>query len=103
MTTKTPTFDADKLAALAHLIEKLHRHSFAKLCVHLAAEEGMKLTPIRNGGGSSCRMAGITATSTSGDHGAVTNWANAARRQLLMFASDEAAAQPDGKIIEGPF
>ncbi len=94
MTTKTPTFDADKLTALAAEIEEKHRTRFMDLRARLETEEGMKLTPIRNGaGGSTCRMAGITATSTSGDHGAVTNWANAARRKLLEPEADVPAEE----------
>lgn len=92
MTAKKPNIDFDKLAALASEIEAKHRDVFMALRARLETEEGMKLTPIRNGaGGSTCRMAGITATSTSGDHGAVTNWANAARRRLLAHGSEQLA------------
>lgn len=87
-TTKA-ALDADKLTALAAEIEAKHRTHFTDLQHRLEAEEGMKLTAIRNGaGGSTCRMAGITATSTSGHHGAVTNWANAARRKLLAMEAE---------------
>lgn len=85
MTAKTTqALDADKLAALAAEIEEKNHRRFLDLRARLEAEEGMKLSPIRSGGGgSTCRMAGVTATSTAGDHGAVTNWAAAARRKVL--------------------
>ncbi len=86
---KKPDLDPDKLRELIAAIEG-GKHRFLDLCARLAAEEGMRLTKIRNGaGGSKCQMARITATSTAGDHGAVMNWAAAARRKLL-----ELDAQP---------
>lgn len=95
--TKKTDLNADKLHALAAEIEEKHKGQFLDLRARLEREEGMKLTPIRNGaGGSTCRMAGITATSTSGDHGAVTNWANAARRKVLELDAElplEASAE----------
>lgn len=83
-TKKTTALDLDRIRRLAARIEELHRSHFTDLVHQLETEERMVLTKVRNGaGGSTCRMAGITVTSTSGDHGAVTNWANAARRALL--------------------
>lgn len=96
MTKKTtPAPDADKLRELVAAIEA-GKHQFVDLCARLAAEEDMKLTTIRNGaGGSKCQMGGISATCTGGDHCAVMNWANAARRKLL-----ELAAQPQETATE---
>lgn len=87
--SKDTNLNADKLRQIAAEIEEKHKGQFLDLRARLEREERMKLTPIRNGsGGSTCRMAGITATSTSGDHGAVTNWANAARRKVLALDAE---------------
>lgn len=86
---KKPDLDAAKLRELVAVIED-GKHRFLDLCARLSAEEGMKLSNVTAGaGGSKCEMAGITAGSTAGDHGAVMNWAAAARRKLL-----ELDAQP---------
>ncbi|MGR3521926.1 MAG: hypothetical protein ACU0FT_04150 [Paracoccus sp. (in: a-proteobacteria)] len=88
---KKTEVDADKLRELVNTIET-GKHRFVDLCARLSAEEGMKLTKIRSGGGGSkCQMAGITAGSTAGDHGAVMNWAAAARRKLLELDAQATA------------
>ena len=87
--TKKAELDAAKLRGLAAEIEEKHKGQFLDLSSRLKLEEGMKLTKISGGaGGSKCSMAGITATSTSGDHGAVTNWANAARRKVMELEAE---------------
>lgn len=88
MTSKTE-LDAAKLRELAAEIELKHKGQFLDLRTRLEREEGMKLTQVKSGGGGSkCAMAGISATSTAGDHAAVTNWANAARRKALELEAD---------------
>lgn len=80
---KKGILDLDQLRRLSADIAENARGDFPALVKRLT-EEGMKLTKVRNGaGGSNCTLAGITASSTAGDHGAVTNWANAARRAIL--------------------
>lgn len=84
MATKKKTaaaLDLDRLRRLADEIEQLHRTHFTDLVARLKAEEGMKFTK-RQLGVTACIMAGITATNTAGERGALTNWANAARRAL---------------------
>lgn len=61
-------------------IDDLSRSRFAELKDRLGIAEGMKITD--NGHAKVVRMHGISASSTAGEHGAVTNWANAARRWL---------------------
>lgn len=89
---KATSPDPDQLRDLVAAIEA-GKHRFVDLCARLETEGGMKLTRIRNGaGGSKCSMAGITATCTGGDHCAVMNWANAARRKLLELGREPAEA-----------
>ncbi|AQS46538.1 hypothetical protein BMG03_01025 [Thioclava nitratireducens] len=76
-----PALDLDRLRRLADDIEALHRTHFLDLVARLEAEEGMKFSN-RAQGNTGCRMAGLSAVSTAGKHGALTNWANAARRAL---------------------
>lgn len=93
---KKAELDAAKLRSLAAEIEEKHRGQFLDLASRLKLEEGMKLTKVSGGaGGSKCTMAGITATSTAGDHSAVTNWANAARRKAIELDA-EIPAETEG-------
>jgi hypothetical protein len=82
-TTRKPAaaVDPDRLRRVVASIEDLHRTHFTDLVHRLETEEGMKLDSRREP--ASCKMHGITATSTAGVRGAVTNWAAAARRALL--------------------
>lgn len=80
-TTKKPATDPDRLRRIISAIETLHRTHFTDLVHLLETEEAMKLNSARDP--ASCKMHGITATSTAGVRGAVTNWAQAARRALL--------------------
>ena len=70
-----------RLRSLAADIEGLHRTHFSELVDRLTSEAGLIQSDI--GGAVQVKMAGIRAQSTAGLHGAVTNWANAARRKLL--------------------
>lgn len=61
-------------------------HLRAALIAELEASAGLSLA--FTSGTYRARMAGITATNTEGERGALKNWANAARRRLLAVGSE---------------
>ncbi|MCB2117923.1 MAG: hypothetical protein KDD95_16980 [Rhodobacteraceae bacterium] len=80
---KAPKPDAAKLRALAAEIDaKLNQHQ-NDLVHRLEAEEGAKIADDGPALGWSVTLAGIRATGTAGVRGALSNWANAARRAAL--------------------
>lgn len=75
--------DPDRLERLAGEIEEYrHGGGMTNLLTELLADEGAVFNDAP-GGGTRVALAGITASSTAGVHGAVMNWANAARRAVL--------------------
>lgn len=75
-----PGLDAARLRRLAALIEELKATRLADLVHRLETEEGAKIADKGPAAGWAVNLAGIRATGTSGQHGALSNWANAARR-----------------------
>jgi hypothetical protein len=75
---------AVKLRGLVSDIEgQMHHHLFSGLVDRLKAEERMRIGDTKGDGNIRVKLAGIEATSTSGQFGAMTNWLMAARRDLL--------------------
>lgn len=81
-----PKLDAARLTRLADRIEVMKATRLIDLIHELMTEE--KAGFGQRDGAYFVRMAGLTATGTAGEFGALTNWANAARRKVL---SGEAA------------
>lgn len=78
----TPALALDRLTRIAADIEALHRARFTDLVHRLETEEGLAFSD-GSMGEVVCKMAGVRAQSTAGRHGALTNWANKARRTVL--------------------
>ncbi|GGH36240.1 hypothetical protein SAMN05444007_108240 [Cribrihabitans marinus] len=74
--------DLARLRRLADELAEYGRGDLSNLVHRWEAEEGAKFDEAGTAG-SRIRLAGITATSTAGQRGAVTNWGQAARRALL--------------------
>jgi hypothetical protein len=80
------TDKAERLKQLAARIDDMIETRRIDLIHQLETEDGMKLTyKTTSGGIYTCRLAGITATATSGEAQALRNWAAAARRELLKL------------------
>lgn len=77
-----PAADAARLKALAARIEEMKDTRLPELIAELIGE-GMTLTS--PGDATKVKLAGITAESRAGRHMALTNWAMAARRQVLQL------------------
>jgi hypothetical protein len=84
MSSKTnKKLDFVRLQALADELAEYGNQDLTNLMRRWEQEEGAKIdnNPAPAGGGR-CRLAGVTATSTSGQQGAVRNWGQAARRAI---------------------
>lgn len=75
-----PKHDPARLRRLAATIEELKGTRLTDLVHRLETEEGAKIAYKGPAAGWAVNLAGIRATGTSGQHGALSNWANAARR-----------------------
>lgn len=76
-----PGPDPARLRRLVALIDEWLPRRRAELVARLSADEGLILTA-HGTGVTECTLAGVTAGSTAGEHMALANWANAARRAM---------------------
>jgi len=72
--------DTDRLGRLAAEITEMLPTRRSDLVHRLETEEGMKMAA--KAGATEIALAGVRASSTAGEHDALTNWANAARRAV---------------------
>lgn len=81
---RKPKPTAAGLRAVAARVDKLLQGSMPDLVEVLESDHSLTL---RDAGlaGVKATMLGVTATSTAGRHGALTNWANAARRKAAKM------------------